>query len=74
LAAHSGEIHYESADGGTIFRIQIPMAFDGKEKSIPSPSQPANQKPKSEGKNGIAGKAARGVSASLGTGADGAGG
>jgi PAS domain S-box-containing protein len=30
LAAHSGEIHCESADGCTIFRIQLPMAFDGK--------------------------------------------
>jgi len=69
LAAHSGEIHCESADGCTTFRIQLPASGSGG-KSLSFPAQLGDQKQGAVGKNGFATRTGRGFSAPLGDGSD----
>lgn len=69
LAAHGGEIHCESADGCTTFRIQLPASGSGV-KSLSFPAQTESKKPGTEGKNGFASRTGRGFSAPLGPGTD----
>ncbi|MBW8890049.1 MAG: PAS domain-containing protein [Fibrobacteres bacterium] len=68
LAAHGGEIHFESGDGCTTFRILLPASgAGGISLSFPAPE---NRKQGAEGKNGYATRTGRGFSAPFGDGSD----